>query len=196
MDEAELIAKIKLGDMSAASALISLLAAGLDEYSRKIGGDLGDFEREQAVDKAMARLVERIDQYDPTKASLHTWARGFVRNELKELRRSVREIATEAGGLDSAVTDPDPLTDDEPPPSAETTAMAALVLSLSEADQTLIRLRVMEKLDFEAIAQCFDPPVRADAMRKRWERIRTKIARLAGEDPDLKRYTTEEEEKK
>jgi RNA polymerase sigma factor (sigma-70 family) len=191
VDEAELIARIKAGDKSAASALISVLTTELDEYSRKIGGDLGDFEREVAVENAMTRVVERIDRFDPARATLHTWARSFVRNELNELRRSPREIPTDARELDRPITDP--LTDDEPPPSPETTAMAALVLTLSQADQALLRLRVLEKLGFDEIAQYFGPPVRADTMRKRWERVQTKIARLAREDPDLRRYITEED---
>lgn len=193
MDEAELIAMIKAGEKAAASALVSMLAADLDEYSRQVGGDLGDLEREVAVENAMKRVVRRIDRYDPTKASLHTWARSFVRNELKELRRSTREIATEDGDIDRPVPDTD--SEEEKPLSAATTAMAALVLSLSEADQTLLRLRVFEKLDFEEIAQCLDPPPRADALRKRWERVKAKIAKLAREDSDLRPYTEDEEEK-
>lgn len=196
MEEAELIAKTKVGDKAAAAALISLLAVNLEAYSVKVAGDLSDREREVAVERAVKQVVRRIERYDPLRAKLTTWARPFVLNEINEARRRTREIPTEADELDQPIFDPDPFAAAEAPPSPETIAIAALTLTLTPAEQTLIHLRIVERLDFEAIAMCFDPPLRADAMRKRWERLIAKLARLSRQEPDLQRYIDETKEEK
>jgi len=193
MDPSELIAMIKAGDRAAPAALVSLLAAELDEYSRFIAKELGDLEREGAVDNAMVRLVKRIDFYDPAKGTMYGWARAFVRFELADLYRRTRETPTEQTELDNLSATPlGDATDPDQPINPRGLAIELILNQLSDADQALFMMHEHEGLTFSEIAEVLGPPARADALRKRYQRARNKVIAAARTDPDLKHLTDED----
>jgi RNA polymerase sigma factor (sigma-70 family) len=189
MQESELIRLLRMGDPAGASLLVSKYGASMDAYARNLAPDLSDYDRETAVDRAAQKVVRRIDEFDAKRGSLGGWLRYFVRFELLESRRDRhREIATEHARLDELAT----LGPSSPTgPTPQSVALAALVLQLlTEAEQQLLVLHLNEKLTFSAIAERLGPPpITADALRKRYERIKAKLYNAARHDPDLRHLT-------
>lgn len=186
MDPNELIAMIKAGDRAAGSTLVSLMTSDLDTYSRHIAPKLGDLDRETAVDKALSRVVERIEEYDPEKGTLKAWARSFVRFGLLDVSRKPRELATAPEDLETIPeTAPGDDADPDRPINPRALALELIIDQLKPEEQTLLSLHVHEGLDFNQIAEAWDPPARADALRKRYQRIRERVVAIASSDPDL-----------
>jgi RNA polymerase sigma factor (sigma-70 family) len=189
VQESELIRLLRLGDPAGASLLVSKYGASMDAYARDLAPDLGDYDREIAVDRAAQKVVRRIDDFDEQRGSLGGWLRSFLRFELLESRRDRdREIAMEHARLAE-------LTTAGPPtpgmPTSQSVALAALVLQLlTEAEQELLVLHLHERLTLSAIAKRLGPPpVTAEALRKRYERIKAKLYNAARHDPDLRHLT-------
>lgn len=201
MDWDQLVAQIRAGDPAAAPVLISSLTGRLDRYAELRAGDLSQADREDAVERSLAKAVENVDRYDPAKGSFLTWTRAIVRRELAESRRSAGRAdpvdpALLAGRLGEQSTGPDPTGDaavdaaDPPDPDApvraDHIAVTALLLQLLNDDDTaLVRAHVHEGLTFPQIAEQLGPPATADNLRKRFSRIRRRAADAARNDPDL-----------
>ncbi len=193
MDWPGLIANIKDGDPAAGPRLIDALAAQLDLYCRSIAPDLSQIEQEDAVEKALCKVIAKIDRYDADKATLPTWARGFVRNEVREVRRrDVREIPT---GEPYVFVDLDftQARDDRETeiPNDRGLALVAVLLCLDPGDADLLYAHVVEALPFQTIADRLGAPSAA-ALRKRYQRAREKVLALASADDVLKHLLKEE----
>jgi RNA polymerase sigma factor (sigma-70 family) len=194
------------GDPAAALVLVGSLAGRLEQYAALRAADLSQADREDAVERALAKVVRNIDKYDPAKGTFLTWARVLVRRELAETRRAPRPISVDpavlAEHLGDRSTGPDPTGDaavDAVDPydpdiavDPKHVAITALLLQLlGDSDTALVRAHVHEGLTFPQIAEQLGPPANAANLRQRYARIRRRVIDAARQDPDLKHLTQE-----
>ena len=205
MDWTALVDQIRAGDPAAGPLLVSSLSGRLDKYAELRAADLPQADREDAVERALAKVVQNIDQYDPARGTLLTWARAIVRRELAEARRSptaaLVDPAVLAEHLGETGTGADPTADTaladgeaydpDVPLDPKHVALTALLLQLGPPDAALVQAHVHEELTFPQIAAQLGPPATADNLRKRFSRIRKRIVDAAREDPDLAHLTQE-----
>lgn len=182
MDLALLIEQIRQGDETAGAVLVSIVAPRLLGYADLIGPDLPEVDRELAVDKALQTAIRKIDQYDESRGTFPAWVRTFVKHAVNDWRRRHPDGAPVklVGEPEQPAEPPDDATELVNP---QTIAIAAIVLSESEPNQLLIRLRFVEGLTHAQIAKRHN--VTEAASRKRLERLLARLRRTAAEDPDL-----------
>jgi RNA polymerase sigma factor (sigma-70 family) len=202
VDWSTLVDRLRRGEELAAAELVSVLGAQLDLYSRTLdeGGTLSDIEREKAVENAIVKVARKIRDFDPTRATLPTWARGFVRNEMREALRKPREVP--AGDHLQELLAQTKDRDDQAQaiaegadPSERELAVLTLLLQLNPGDAELLYARAVERLTFQAIAERLDTGVTAAALRKRYQRARDFIIEAAQTDDHLKNLTEATETK-
>lgn len=196
MDWTTLVERLRRGEDAAAAELVSALAAQLDLYSQSLDDSnrLSTREREEAVEAAMVKVVRRIRDFDPTRATLPTWARGFVRNEMREAFRSRKETPA---GDDLATFLANTQERDEraqalatgAEPSQHEIALLTLLLQMSPGDAELLYAHAVEGLTFQAIADRLGTGVTPAALRKRHQRARNSILEAATAEPALKQLT-------
>ena len=182
MDLSSIVDMLRDDDPSAAALLVSVLGPQLYPYAAEVAPDLSQADREQAVEAAVAEVARRIDDYDERRATLQTWARGFVRNKVRAQRARL------PGGAPAA-----PLADDTAgavPPAQETgdaardAHLSEIVLThLTDAEYVLLRLRLSERLSHALIAEHVG--VREETVKKRYQRIIAKLAAATRGDPQL-----------
>lgn len=196
MDWSTLVERVKRGEEAAGAELVSALAAQLDLYATTLdeSNRLSTREREDAVEAAIVKVVRRIRDYDPTRATLPTWARGFVRNEMREAIRIQRETTAgteletllaesrERDDRAARVATGEQVTDAE-------IAVLALLLQLNAGDAELIYAHAVERLPFQAIADRLGTGVTAAALRKRYQRARNTLIEAAKTDEHLQHLT-------
>lgn len=180
MDIDDLVAQLRSGEASAGPILVSLLAPRLLGYAAQLAADAGETQRELLVEAAIEKAIDKIDQFDPAKGTFPGWVRGFVYHEVASWRRQYPapegEFVEPTVGLLESHADG--------PPSAASLAMTALVLTLPEEAQLLLRLRFAERLEHTDIAERLG--ISPAASRKRLERILTRLHERSKNDPDLK----------
>lgn len=191
VDWSELIQQVLAGDRAAGPMLVNALVGRLDSYAASIAPDLSQVERETAVELAVTKVVDRIDRYDPTKATLPTWARRFVLNEINEIRRSPREVPTDPAHMPISFHLRPEADDPDQPLDPKYLALETLVLQLPAADSTLLELHIHDRLTFPEIAEKLGPPANSDALRQRYRRLKRRLRESARLDPDLKDLTEE-----
>lgn len=195
----ELLDAVKAGEPAAGPSLITVVAPLLDSYALRIGQDLSQREREDAVEKALTEVVRRIDSYDEGTATLPSWARAFVRHAIADIRRGSREQPTgpselqriAGNGVEAPMEGVEGKSDDGDLLSPQAMALTSLMTTvLSEADQLLITLHVHQKLTFEEISAVLggERPPSAAALRKRYERGRRRLRNAAAAEPNLKHF--------
>lgn len=202
-DWTELVALVRAGDPTAGPLLVNSLAGRLDRYAAFRADDLSQADREDAVERTLAKVVANIDRYDPSKGTLLTWARAILRNELADARRSSKETPADPAELPSGFggdafgADPtahaavEAVEPSDEAPNAAQVALISVVLQLPRADASLIELHVVERMTFPEIADRLGPPATADNLRKRYSRIRRRVRDDARHDPDLAHYFEE-----
>ncbi len=178
MEIDDLVTQLEAGDASAGPMLVSIVAPRLLGYAAQIARDAGEADREQMVEQAIEKAVDKIDQFDRERGSFSAWVRRFVHYEALTWRRAQ---PPDHSSVESLVDVPD----DGPPPELgeASRAVAAIVLSLPEPSQLLVRLRFAERLDHAAIAEQLG--VEPAAARKRLERLLSELRRRCHDDPDL-----------
>lgn len=191
--DTELAKQIADGESNAGPLLVSYLGPKMAGYADRIAADLSAADRDEVVQRALERVVQRIPLYDPAKGSLATWARPFVRRAAQTWRRDHPGGAPTSLDRLPDLADPAP---DDPNPDTErrSSAISSLLLDLTSTDQHIIQLRLTERLSFHAIAKLLldDPDPTAErltrfeaACRKRLTRAVSKLRKLAADHPDL-----------
>jgi RNA polymerase sigma-70 factor (ECF subfamily) len=181
-----LIEQIKRGDESAGAILVSVVAPRLLGYADLIGSDLPEADREEAVEIAIETAIRRIDRYDEARGTFPAWARTFVRHAIEDWRRKNPLGAPTELGPESRLQTDVAVDSEEVSPTGVSGALTALVLTESEPNQLLIRLRFVEQLTHAQIAERLE--ITEPASRKRLERLLEQMRQRAAEDPDLKRF--------
>lgn len=174
--EAELVAKARRGDASAAPFLVSCFGERLLGYARAHAPDLSDADREQIVELAVEAGIRAIDKYDPSKGSLEGWFRGQVRYRTLGWRRN-HPLLTEI---------PDNQAVASPEPAGNETAIKALRAALSRLshdDQLILALRNTEQIAFAEIAQRLG--LTEQAARQRHHRAVLRLRAAAATEPGL-----------
>lgn len=208
MNWAGLVARIKAGDQSAGPELVSVLGPQLDLYCERIAPHLSTLNREQAVEIALMKVVQKIDKYDLNRASLPVWARAFVRNALRDVLRDNRETPREherltewldAGQLrdianTEGVADLDETIDDQTTLPARHVALLSILMQLPPGDANLLYAHTVEGFPFTLLAERMShdsTPVTAATLRKRYQRAREKVIEAAKAEPDLRTLVEE-----
>lgn len=184
MDIEELIAAVRSGEAWVGPALVTLLLPMLTSYAAEIGSDLSESDREQAIEKAVLRAVDRVEKYDSSKASFATWVRGFLRFTVADARRNRQgrhdvpldmagEVADSPSDLGAGDTE---------------SALTWPLLQLSVTDQVIIALRDFEELPYEACARRIGEGVSAGACRVRHLRALKRLRQILDNDPEFQHF--------
>lgn len=185
MDLGLLIEQIRQGDETAGAVLVSIVAPRLLGYADLIAPDLPEVDRDLAVETAIETAIRKIDRYDESRGTFPAWVRPFVKHAVDDWRRGHTDGAPAelAGEPEQPAGPPDDAGELVNP---ESVAIAAIVLSESEPNQLLIRLRFVEGLTHAQIAERLN--VTEAASRKRLERLLAQLRSTAAGDPDLSGY--------
>jgi RNA polymerase sigma factor (sigma-70 family) len=141
----------RTGDPAASAALVSLYGAQLLSYSRLLMPWASEAAVEEVTERAVEKALVRIRSYQPDRASLPSWFRGFIRFEVRDFnkREPDRHRVTDLN-LESVVT---PTSKDSEIPQEIAEILTRLLDQASETDQLLISLRTIEHLPYSAIAE-------------------------------------------
>jgi RNA polymerase sigma factor (sigma-70 family) len=177
----ELVDLVLEGSTEAGTFLVSLCGARLAKYVNLIAPDLSERQRENICEVAVERAVRGIDKYRPVQGSFDSWLRGYARYVVREERRRAwQEVST----------DPAELPEVSPPPEetkTQTNPLADLLhsalLTLSETDQMIIRLRDYEDLPYSEIAELLN--VQEPATRQRHARALKRLREVLVHQPEF-----------
>jgi len=176
----DLIQAAESGQPYAGAFMISLYGSRLLGYCRTIAPDLSDVDREFICERAAENACRKIDEYDPAKASLPAWLRGFVRYGVLNWRRSagirMPEPVDELGLPEPQPTAPPELSPDDP----RLTRLAAAVHALPPGLQLLVALRYKENLPTREIAARLG--LSDDAVRQRLSRLTRHLSSQLAEE--------------
>jgi RNA polymerase sigma factor (sigma-70 family) len=183
MDLDALVEQLRNGDASAGPMLVSIIAPRLLGYAAHLANDMSEADHEEIVEHAIEKAILKIDLFDPGRGTFSGWARTFVKNEVANWRRNRSGSAIPVADATPAdLTETVPTGIEQPTP--RDVAITALVLGLPEPSQLLLRLRFVEGLDHNAIAnELGNKPA---AVRKRLQRLLETLREQASHDPDLK----------
>ena len=187
MNVDELLKAARSGESWAGLALVTLLMPTMLSYAQSIAGDLSAADQEDAVERAIVRSVDRIDRYNPERASFPTWVRGYVRYAIADIRRA-------KGGdveLDEACLPPW-LEAEDGEPSDESSPSEGLtwpLLELSITDQVIIALRDFEGLSYAECARRIGGNVTEGGCRVRHHRALSRLRALLQFDPNYEHLT-------
>lgn len=182
MDLDALVEQLRNGDASAGPMLVSIIAPRLLGYAAHLASDLSEADHEEIVELAIEKAVLKIDRFDPSRGTFPGWARTFVKHEVANWHRNHARSTMPVA--EATPADPETEPSDLEGPAPHETAITALVLSLPEPSQLLLRLRFVDGLDHNAIAD--ELGIRPPAVRKRLERLLATLREQASHDPDLK----------
>ncbi len=139
-------------------------------------------EPDDIVQEIWARAIIKFHEFDSARAPFGGWLIGFARRVLAEFLR--RGIAQQGEGGGNRIT----LTNFDQLPDRATTIMrrvarksdgeilARRVRELEQADQLLLRLRVLEDLTHEEVAR--ELKITPAAARKKWQRLRERLKKM------------------
>jgi RNA polymerase sigma factor (sigma-70 family) len=179
MDIDKLMAALRDGEPWAGAALVTVMGPMLMSHAQRVGADLGTTEQELAVETAIETALRKIDKYDETRGGPGAWLRPFVTHAVADVRRSrPKTTAVEPDSL------AEPPTEDDEAPRPEATRLGWLVRELSETDQVILRLRNVENLDYDEIADRIGG-VTEGACRVRHHRAVRRLAQLARASGDF-----------
>ncbi|SFT63845.1 RNA polymerase sigma factor, sigma-70 family [Geodermatophilus amargosae] len=189
MDEKELIELLRAGDPSAVPLLLTYLGSTCDAYAEAIAGDMAQVDRELAVESALTEVARKIDKFVDQGRGLLPWAKGFVRQALRDARRDAPgRTHLDWDHVPEAEAEP---TSDEPRPEA--TSMVSLMLTvLTEDESALILARLVDNVPYGVLAA--NAGKSETTMRQRFSRAFRKLKEAARSDPSLRHLLPPEEQ--
>ena len=117
------------------------------KVSAYVRGKIQDpHEAEDLVSAVFLKVVQKLDSYDPQKASLSTWVYTITRNTVTDHFRTRRSLAEYADWMDVELPAPD-LTDEA------LDALADALLALKEKERDLIVLHYYEGHTLKVVAE-------------------------------------------
>jgi RNA polymerase sigma factor (sigma-70 family) len=177
----DLIRAAKEGQQHAGAFMISLYGPRLLGYCRAIAPDLSDVDREFICEQAVENACRKIDEFDPAKASLMGWLRGFVRYGVLNWRRAAGTRARDPVDELSLPAQQPPAWPELAPDDPRLAWLATAVQALPLHQQLLLALRFKENLPSREIADRLG--LSDDAVRQRLSRlIRQLRSQLAGKN--------------
>jgi len=180
-----LIRSIRAGDRARLDDLYRRVAPSIYAWAAlRLRGPVGrHLQPDDLVQEVWLRALLAFSSFDPETASFRRWVYGIVHNVMHEAFRTMNRLAHERGRVDrdgSTVFNVDDLPQEI---TSMTERMArdqairsfmARVEALEPADRDLVSLRGLEGLPFKDVARFLR--VNEATARKRWERVRTKLA--------------------
>ena len=117
------------------------------KVSAYVRGKIQDpHEAEDLVSAVFLKVVQKLDSYDPQKASLSTWVYTITRNTVTDHFRTRRSLAEYADWMDAELPAPD-LTDEA------LDALADALLALKEKERDLIVLHYYTGHTLKTVAE-------------------------------------------
>jgi RNA polymerase sigma factor (sigma-70 family) len=187
MDVDELLKAAREGEGWAGLALVTLLMPTLLSYVHSIAEDLSTADQEDAVERAIVRSLQRIERYNPDRASFPTWVRGYVRYAIADIRRAKGgEVELDETHLPPWLEVGDGEPSDESSPSE---GLTWPLLELPTTDQVIIALRDFEGLSYADCARRIGGDVTEGACRVRHHRALGRLQVLLESDPNYEHLT-------
>lgn len=167
------------------AALYTRVAPGVLAWAslRIPGSHRGSIDPEDVVQEVWRRAYERFDHYDATRSPFRAWvfriANLVLMEEFRRTRGARRMLSRDDSAADAAAADPaDPATTVSRAVASDE-ALAAFVraaMNEDEDDRRLLAFR-LEGLNFEDCGERLG--ITGAATRKRWQRLRERLADLA-----------------
>jgi len=180
-----LIQRVRAGDRARLDDLYRRVAPSIYTWAAlRLRGLVGRYlQPDDLVQEVWLRALLAFSSYDPEAAPFRRWVYGIVHNVMHEALRTVNRLAHERGDADhdgSTVLDVEGLPDEITSLTERVARDQAIrsfmerIEALDPADRDLVSLRGLEGLPFKDIARLLR--VNEATARKRWERLRTKLA--------------------
>jgi RNA polymerase sigma-70 factor (ECF subfamily) len=180
-----LIQEVRAGDRARLNDLYRRVAPSIYAWaSLRLKGAAGrHLEPDDLVQEVWLRALLSFSSFDPESGSFRRWVYGIVHNVMREVLRAVNRLAPERGDADrdrSSILDVEGLPDEVTSLTERMARDQAIrsfmerVEALDAADRDLVSLRGLEGLPFKDVARLLR--VNEATARKRWERLRTKLA--------------------
>ena len=183
MDETELIARIRDGDVAAGAQLVSVLGPELYRHAARLAGDqLSQTDSEIVAETALEKAVASISSYDPARGEFRGWVFGILRRVVLDAVAARRGVVSLDRIKDVLVDGPDTRPARSSPTPRVAPDLTAAVLTLPVTDQTLLVLRHDTRLTWDEIADIVGG-VNAAACRKRHSRIIARLRRILETPP-------------
>jgi RNA polymerase sigma-70 factor (ECF subfamily) len=184
-DTLSLIRHVRDGDRARLDDLYRRVAPSIYAWAAlRLRGAVGRcLQPDDLVQEVWLRALVSFSSFDPETASFRRWVYGIVHNVMHEALRTLNRLAHERGGVErdgSTVFDvegiPDEITSltDRMARDQAIRCFMERVEALDPEDRDLVSLRGLEGLPFKDVARCLR--VNEATARKRWERLRTKLA--------------------
>lgn len=161
----------------AGALLVSILGPSMTRYARTRATDLSDADLEAASELAIEKAAARVHLFDPSRGTFEAWVRGFVRNEVRNLRRASRSILQ---FLEEAfrLPDADELDIFDQPAAREGADRVATSLAgLRPGDVEILMLRRGQRLAYSKVARSLR--ISEPAARQRYLRALRRLRELA-----------------
>jgi RNA polymerase sigma-70 factor (ECF subfamily) len=183
----DIVERARAGDRARLDDLYRRVAPSIHAWaSLRLRGPAGRFfQAEDIVQEAWLRALRDFDTYDPERAPFRRWIYGIVHNVMREALHAAGRLTRRRG---RASREGSTIFDVAHVPAEITTlsrrvardqelqAFMERIQKLETAERELLSLRGLEGLPFEEIARFLQ--IGAAAARKRWERLRAKLARI------------------
>jgi RNA polymerase sigma-70 factor (ECF subfamily) len=184
----ELARRAHAGEAAPYAQLYARLAPALYAWaSLRLPRTLRGFvSPEDIVQEVWCRTTERFATFDPTRGEFRSWLFGFAYRVLREALRSALRLQRERAPDGSRVFRLEDLPDDitsltrRVARADDVRALLARIdeLALEPDERELLLLRGLEGLPHEEIAAQLG--IQPAAVRKRWERLRERLASVCG----------------
>jgi len=183
VDDAELVASARAGDVSAYEELVRRHAAAAVRLAHAVCGSAT--EAEDAVQEAFVKAFHSLHRFR-ADAPLRPWLMRIVANEAKNRRRSGGRRARLAVVAAGRRPDAAPLPEDAAVSSAESRAVLAAVAALPERDREVISYRYFAALSERETAEAIGcpPGTVKSRLARALERLRASAALEALEVAD------------
>ena len=182
-DEQRWIQQAQAGDQAAFEALVRLHMRSV--YNLALGYTGSHHDAEEITQTVFLKAWKGFSQFRGD-AALRTWLYRLTRNACTDL---FRQNQKRRDTLSLEAEDLAPIPDSRPSPEEETLRreqarhLRAALARLPEHHRTILLLREMEGLDYEAIAQTLELPI--GTVRSRLARARKALAELLREEGNL-----------
>lgn len=180
----------KSGDRERATRLFERVAPSVYAWAtlRISPGSRALVDPEDVVQEICFRVLTRFHTFDPESSRFRPWVFGIANKVMLEAFKKIRGRPVPRGGGSTSQGPPgmDAIPDDATRISRRVardeglTRFVEQVASLSKEERRLFLFRGLEGLSHEEVARRLE--IGADVVRKRWQRLRTRLEDMEGAD--------------
>ena len=187
MSEAELISRVRSGDLTAWESIMQEQQEAIFRLAYLLLGDVGDAD--DIAQEVFIRAYRYLDRFDASR-SLRPWLLGITahlaRNRRRSVGRYVHHLARLARLTPVDVIDPE----QETTRRAEAALLWKAVRRLSQDDQEIIYLRYFMEYSVDEVAETLN--IAAGTVKSRLSRTLERLRGVAREEFPMLRRTADE----